>query len=150
MGTRTRDLPACSIVPQPTTLPRAEVFVLTSDMHAVVGTLCSHQHLTIWIYTGTQHSSRHSSHQPLMKEAETVSETSNTISTVIGLITRQPFALYSTGESFKSYAPWIHKICLDSSTSAQNLLALYVLAKWMLHAEKAMIRPVAGATGKCI
>jgi hypothetical protein len=29
IGTRTRDLPACSIVPQPTTLPRAPIFKVT-------------------------------------------------------------------------------------------------------------------------
>jgi hypothetical protein len=27
IGTRTRDLPACSIVPQPTTLPRAPIYL---------------------------------------------------------------------------------------------------------------------------
>jgi hypothetical protein len=31
IGNRTRDLPACSIVPQPTTLPRAPRFVYEAD-----------------------------------------------------------------------------------------------------------------------
>jgi hypothetical protein len=31
IGTRIRDLPACSIVPQPTTLPRAPVFGMCSQ-----------------------------------------------------------------------------------------------------------------------
>jgi hypothetical protein len=33
MGTRTRDLPACSIVPQPTTLPRAPVLCSRTLKH---------------------------------------------------------------------------------------------------------------------
>jgi hypothetical protein len=28
IGTRTRDLPACSVVPQPTTLPRAIIIII--------------------------------------------------------------------------------------------------------------------------
>jgi hypothetical protein len=32
MGTRTRDLPACSVVPQPTTLPRAPAFNVSDSL----------------------------------------------------------------------------------------------------------------------
>jgi hypothetical protein len=36
IGTRTRDLPACSIVPQPTTLPRALSFTFTFKILSVI------------------------------------------------------------------------------------------------------------------
>jgi hypothetical protein len=38
IGTRTRDLPACSIVPQPTTLPRAPIYI--NSLHMSLKNFC--------------------------------------------------------------------------------------------------------------
>jgi hypothetical protein len=35
-GARTRDLPACSIVPQPTTLPRAPIIIMIIIIRAIM------------------------------------------------------------------------------------------------------------------
>jgi hypothetical protein len=45
IGTRTRDLPACSIVAQPTMLPRAPIFLCSYLFITDAETVVSHQHI---------------------------------------------------------------------------------------------------------